>query len=430
MGTSRVYSFCTAVCCAALGFFVVSGFAQAQTTSQRVETQSYEQERAPSPGGWRRVGNPPTTAEQDNATTGYGQDLGNGVHVYDPEPERQGQRQPMRMQQPPSQLTIQPGSYLTVRTNQELSSNRNHVGDTFTATLEQPLVVNGVVVASPGETVSGRVTEVQKSGRVEGLARLGVQLTELSLVDGQQLPIQSQFISQVGPGSKGRDAGAIAGTTGLGAIIGAAAGGGPGAAIGAGAGAAASTIGVLITRGRASVIGPEEVLTFRIIRPVTISTVSAPQAFQPIDPNQYEYYSQARREETTQYQQTYNPPPAAPYDGYGYGYPAPYYAPYASGYPYAYSYGFGYPGYRFGYPYGGGAGLNFFYSPGWYGGHYYSRGFDRPRIYNRVYTNRFYNNRNYGGGYREYHRDNDYRGSHEGHGFHQGGGFHGGRGHR
>ncbi|MBV9081376.1 MAG: hypothetical protein JOZ62_01770, partial [Acidobacteriaceae bacterium] len=149
----------------------------------------------------------------------------------------------------PSQLTIPAGTYVTVRINQVLSSDRNQKGDAFTATLAQPLVVNGIVVAEPGQTVAGQVTEAQKAGHIEGVARLGVQLTELTLVDGQQVPIRTQFISRSGPTSVGRDAAAIGGTTALGAAIGAAADWGRGAAIGAGAGAAVGILGVLVTRG-------------------------------------------------------------------------------------------------------------------------------------------------------------------------------------
>ena len=53
-------------------------------------------------------------------------------------------------------------------------------------------------------------------------------------------------------------------TTGAGAAIGAAAAGGSGAAIGAGAGFVASIAGVLLTRGKPTVIPPEDILTFRL----------------------------------------------------------------------------------------------------------------------------------------------------------------------
>src|SRR5262249_51278577 len=140
---------------------------------------------------------------------------------------------------PPTHLTVRAGTYIVVRINQALSSDRNQAGDAFSASLARPLVVDGVVVAQTGQTVGGRVAEAQKAGRVTGTSRLRLQLTDLVLVDGQQLPIQSQMVTRSGPTTEGRDAGAIAGTTALGAAVGAAADWGRGAAIGAGAGAAA-----------------------------------------------------------------------------------------------------------------------------------------------------------------------------------------------
>jgi len=62
------------------------------------------------------------------------------------------------MQPVPSKLTIRAGTYVTVRVNEILSSDRSMVGDAFTATLTKPIVVDGVVVAQRGQNVTGRVT--------------------------------------------------------------------------------------------------------------------------------------------------------------------------------------------------------------------------------------------------------------------------------
>src|SRR5580765_4416825 len=47
----------------------------------------------------------------------------------------------------PANLTLPAGKVLFIRLNEPLSSDRNHAGDAFTATLDQPIVVNGWVVA-------------------------------------------------------------------------------------------------------------------------------------------------------------------------------------------------------------------------------------------------------------------------------------------
>jgi hypothetical protein len=257
----------------------------------------------------------------------------------------------------PATLTIRPGTYVSVRTNQWLSSDRNQQGDTFTGTLQQPVVVDGFVVAQRGETVYGRVTEAQKAGRVEGTSRLGMQLTQLTLADGQQVPVQSEMVTHNGPTSTGRDAAAIGGTTALGAAIGAGVGWGTGAAIGAGAGAAAGIIGVLLTRGQPTVVYPETVLTFQITGPVDISTTNSPQAFENVTSQNYSQPPPA-----VSSNRPYGAPygtaaPAAPPPPAGYYGPA-YYPPYAYAYPYPYPYypyygGFSvYVGPRYGYVYG------------------------------------------------------------------------------
>src|SRR5215469_5371373 len=158
-------------------------------------------------------------------------------------------------------LTAKQGTILTVRINERLSADHNKVGDSFSATLMQPVIVLGIVVARYGQTAAGRVLEVKKAGRLSGVSRLGITLTDLTLVDGQTVPIQSQLLIRNGPTSVASDVVAVAGGTGLGAAIGAAADWGKGAAIGAAAGAAASTIGVLLTKGYPTVVEPETLLT-------------------------------------------------------------------------------------------------------------------------------------------------------------------------
>jgi hypothetical protein len=352
--------------------------------STAASTLAFAQEAPPPPpdapaapaastnNGWKRVGDSPA-AYQGYQTPAPNQSAPPNYGPQQPQYQQPAYQQPAYQPQPvPQSLTIPRGTFLTVRVNQLLSSDKNQAGDAFSATLAQPVVVNGVVVAEPGQTLGGRVAEAQKAGHIEGTARLGIQLTELTLVDGQQLPLQSALVSRQGSTSVGQDAGTIAGTTGLGAAIGAAAGWGKGAAIGAGAGAAAGIIGVLVTRGHPSVIYPEQLLTFRIDTPLTISTDRAPQAFRYIQPNEYD------RPYDTQ-------PAPGPYASQQ-APPAPYYGAYPA-YPYPY-YGYGYPGYW-------GPSFSFFVGPRFGWGSYYGRGY-------------------YGGGY--------FRGG--GRSF--GGGFHGG----
>ena len=65
--------------------------------------------------------------------------------------------------------------------------------------------------------------------------------------------------------------------------------------MGAIAGAGAAGIGVLATRGRATEIYPETVVTFRLVEPITINTTRAVQAFQPVRQTDYEQRQVDRR---------------------------------------------------------------------------------------------------------------------------------------
>jgi hypothetical protein len=241
----------------------------------------------------------------------------------------------------PAQATLSAGTFVVVRINEKLSSDKNQPGDFFTATLVRPLVANGVVIANAGQNIAGRVSEALNADRGRGSSRLGLELTELSLVDGQQVPIRTQLMEYQRGTNGGRDTAVVLGTTGAGAAIGAAAGGGVGAGIGAIGGAVAGAIGVMATRARATEIHPEAVLTFRTLDPVTVATDRSGGAFQPVQSQTYQSQGQYQGQYQAQVQPRVRAvAPPDYYGGYGYyggGYYDPFYYPYG-GY---YGYGFG-----------------------------------------------------------------------------------------
>jgi hypothetical protein len=220
----------------------------------------------------------------------------------------------------PDALTIPAGTVIQVRTPDWLSSDHNKTGDEFIATLVQPIVVDGWVVMRRNQNIVGNVTDAKRAGRVKGVSKLQLELSKLTLVDGQLLPVQTTLLNASAGTSKGRDAAAIGITTGTGAAIGAAAAGGPGAAIGAGAGFVASVAGVLLTRGKPTIIPPEDVLTFRLESPVTISTVRSNVAFRPVTSQDY-----AQAKPAPPRPRLVRPYPPPPYGYYAYPYgPYPY----------------------------------------------------------------------------------------------------------
>ena len=172
---------------------------------------------------------------------------------------------------PPRHVTLTAGTLIPARTVEGLSSDRNEVDDTFTATLDQPLAVDGLVIAERGAHLEGKIVQSRRAGRVKGLADLAVELTQLTTSDGQRVAIETESFEQHGKSSVGEDAAKVGGGAAIGAAIGGIAGGGKGAGIGAAVGAAAGTGGVMATRGKAAVIAPETHISFRLRTTVTIT---------------------------------------------------------------------------------------------------------------------------------------------------------------
>lgn len=248
--------------------------------------------------------------------------------------QQESQPAPSTSALPPT-LTVPAGTLITVRVSQWLSSDRNHAGDTFSAVLDQPVVVQGWVVARRGQSVIGRVDVAQKANDGNGISRLGFEITELSLVDGEQVPVSTEM-QQAAPSPAaqtppGRNAATVATTTVLGTIVGAAIGRGEGAAIGAGLGATAGLATVLYTRGRPTAVAPETLLSFRLQSPLAISTQRGQVAFQPVTQADYkdqDAYANAPRLRGPR--RVYAAPYYSGYCGpWGWDcYPGPYFGPY------------------------------------------------------------------------------------------------------
>ena len=171
----------------------------------------------------------------------------------------------------PKTVTIPAGTLLSVRVDEALSSSRNQTGDSFRATLDQPLVIDGFVIAERGARIEGRVSEVDPGGRVKGLSRMAVELVRLTTADGQRVRLQTEGFTKQGEKETKKDIAKIGAAAGIGAAIGAIAGGGKGAAIGAAAGGAAGAGGVMATRGAAAELPAETRLSFRLREPITIT---------------------------------------------------------------------------------------------------------------------------------------------------------------
>jgi hypothetical protein len=113
------------------------------------------------------------------------------------------------------------------------------------------------------------VTDVARSGRVKGLARVAYRFSSLRY-DSERYPIATAPISHQAKATKKKDATKIGVGAGVGAAVGAIFGGGGGAAKGAAIGGAAGTGAVLATRGDEVRLGPGADVNTRLTAPLVV----------------------------------------------------------------------------------------------------------------------------------------------------------------
>ncbi len=151
--------------------------------------------------------------------------------------------------------------FLTVELSNRLTTDVSQKGDHFEARVVEPQEFAGAVVA-------GHLADVQRPGKSKGRALLQLDFEQIRMPNsGDWQPFSAQVVEVLQPeptgvgevdeegGVRGRDTTKddvtkVGAAAGIGAVIGAIAGGGKGAAIGAVIGGGAATGGVMTQRGK------------------------------------------------------------------------------------------------------------------------------------------------------------------------------------
>jgi len=167
------------------------------------------------------------------------------------------------------EVTIPAGTTLRLDLKSSVASDTSKVEDTVRAALRQAVVVNGQTVLPVGTELVGTVTDVARSGRVKGRARVAYRFSSLRH-DSERYDITTATIAHEAEATKKKDATKIAVGAGAGAAIGAILGGGSGAAKGAAIGGGAGTGVVLATRGDEVRRGAGADVSTRLTAPLTV----------------------------------------------------------------------------------------------------------------------------------------------------------------
>ncbi|MCL5744042.1 MAG: hypothetical protein M1541_08960 [Acidobacteria bacterium] len=166
-------------------------------------------------------------------------------------------------------IELPAGTNFVIRMIDAVDSSKNSVGQTFQASMDEPVMLNGETVVPRGADVVVKLVDDKESGRLTGRTELTLDLVSVK-VNGRVVDINTQSVTQTSSSRGSRTAKMATGGAALGAIIGAIAGGGTGAAIGAASGAGAGTAAGAITKGQQVHIPSETRLTFTLDTPVKI----------------------------------------------------------------------------------------------------------------------------------------------------------------
>jgi hypothetical protein len=160
-------------------------------------------------------------------------------------------------------VEVPAGTTVVVRMIDDVDSERDSVGQTFRASIDEPVVVGAETVIDRGANVVAKLVADKEAGRLSGRTELTLDLVSVE-VNGRPVDILTHEVTQAGESRTNRTAKVVGGTAALGAVIGAIAGGGKGAAIGAVSGAAAGGAVQVLTKGQRVRIPSETRLSFTL----------------------------------------------------------------------------------------------------------------------------------------------------------------------
>lgn len=170
----------------------------------------------------------------------------------------------------PIEAEIPAGTELVVRMIDSIDTEVHKAGETFRASFDVPVTVDGHTVVPTGTNVTVEISEAKSAGRMAGRSELKLQIVRMEL-QGQSYALLTDSYQKQGA-SEGKQTAAKVGIgAAAGAVIGAIAGGGKGAAIGATVGAGGGTAVSAARKGEQIKVPSETRLTFTLQSPVTVT---------------------------------------------------------------------------------------------------------------------------------------------------------------
>src|SRR5215470_11592929 len=112
-------------------------------------------------------------------------------------------------------FTLPAGTNIVVRMIDGVDSERDRVGQTFRASLDQPVMIDGNAVIQRGTDVLVKLVDAKQSGKLTGKTELALSLQSIR-VNGQMVDINTQTVREESSSRTGRTAKVAGGTAAVG----------------------------------------------------------------------------------------------------------------------------------------------------------------------------------------------------------------------
>jgi len=184
-----------------------------------------------------------------------------------------------------STLIIPSGTKVPLALKQAISTRNAKEGDPVYCETTFPFVVDDRIVIPAGTYVQGKISRVQRPGRIKGRAELLMHFTSMIYPSGYTVMLPGSLENIPGAdktsmkgsegtvrqdSDKGKDIGTVASTASTGAVIGGLSAGGKGAGLGAAAGGLAGLAIAMISRGSDVKLEPGTSIEMIIQREVSV----------------------------------------------------------------------------------------------------------------------------------------------------------------
>jgi hypothetical protein len=171
----------------------------------------------------------------------------------------------------PIQITIPVGTLFKVQLNQSIRASIHRNGQSFFATLKEPIMLGGKTLIPEGIPLLGVISRSVESGHFSGMALIELQLVRIIMPNETTYLLTTEPFQKTGRAHLLRNIGLIGGGAILGAGAGILFGQISGALVGMGLGAGTGAVFAYVTGKEDLFLKAGTELLFKLSRPITIS---------------------------------------------------------------------------------------------------------------------------------------------------------------